>query len=74
MAIQVLCLTYYMASTGQAAEANILFSLRGLFAVALGGLAARYLPVPEEKLNRARILQRGFGAVLMTLAVALAFA
>ncbi|MGF1531933.1 MAG: EamA family transporter [Puniceicoccaceae bacterium] len=73
MTLQILTLTSYMGITGEAAIANVLFSTRGLFAVALGSVAARFLALPSERLVPFVYCQRMIGALLMVAAVTLVF-
>lgn len=74
MVLQVLTLVIYMAVTGKAAEANIFFSLRGLFAVLFGGYAARLLLIQTERLDRVSFVQRLIGAVLMSVSIVILLA
>ena len=73
MIVQVFTFVAFIGLSGKATEANILFSLRGLFAVLLGGVAARIMHVPGEKLTPGQFSQRIVGAVLMTVSIIVMF-
>lgn len=69
LGVQSLILVYFMALTGKVAEANILYSSRGVWSVVLGFVLAGWLGLPAERPTGRRLLQRVAGAVLMTVAI-----
>lgn len=68
---QAALIVFTLSTFGDAARVNIVFSLRGLWAVLLGWAIARWLGGREAELTGWRLTQRLAGAVLLTLAVAL---
>ena len=72
MAMQAMSMTYSLATFGDATRINIVYSLRGLWGVALAWLLGRSLGTAEGSLGRNVMLRRLAGALLLTAAVMIA--
>jgi drug/metabolite transporter (DMT)-like permease len=72
MAVQAMSMSYSLGRFGDAARINIVYALRGLWAVALAWLLARTFGGAEARHSLPVMLLRLAGAVLLTLAVLIA--
>jgi drug/metabolite transporter (DMT)-like permease len=69
MALQAMSMSYALGQFGDAARVNIVYALRGLWAVALAWTLARVFGGAEARHSPAVMLLRLAGAVLLTLSV-----
>ncbi len=69
MAVQAMSMSFSLGQFGDAARINIVYALRGLWAVALAWLLARAFGGAESRHSLPIMLLRLAGAVLLTLAV-----
>jgi drug/metabolite transporter (DMT)-like permease len=69
MAMQAMSMSYALGQFGDAARINIVYALRGLWAVALAWLLARTFGGAEARHSMTVMLLRLAGAVLLTLSV-----
>jgi drug/metabolite transporter (DMT)-like permease len=69
MAVQAMSMSYALGRFGDAARVNIVYALRGLWAVALAWLLARVFGGAEARHSLTIMLLRLAGAVLLTLSV-----
>jgi drug/metabolite transporter (DMT)-like permease len=74
MAVQATSMCFALAEFGDAPRVNIVYALRGLWGVMLAWLLARTLGTNEATLNRAVMLRRLAGALMLTAAVFTAIA
>jgi drug/metabolite transporter (DMT)-like permease len=72
MALQAMSMSYALGQFGDAARINIVYALRGLWAVALAWLLARAFGGAEARHSVTIMLLRLAGAVLLTLSVIVA--
>ena len=72
MALQAMSMSYALGRFGDAARINIVYALRGLWAVALAWLLARTFGGAEARHSVTIMLLRLAGAVLLTLSVIVA--
>jgi len=72
MACQAICIVLALAVFGDAARVNVVYSLRGLWAVGLAWIVAKIWGGAEAELSRGHLLTRLGGAGLLTAAVVLA--
>jgi drug/metabolite transporter (DMT)-like permease len=72
MALQAISMSYSLSAFGDAARINIVYALRGLWAVALSWLLARSFGGNEAHLGPGVMLLRLVGAVILTTAVVFA--
>jgi drug/metabolite transporter (DMT)-like permease len=72
MALQAMSMSYSLGRFGDAARINIVYALRGLWAVGLAWLLARTFGGAEARHSLSIMLLRLVGAVLLTLAVVIA--
>jgi len=72
MALQAMSMSYSLSAFGDAARINIVYALRGLWAVALSWLLARSFGGNEAHLSPGVMLLRLAGAVILTAAVVVA--
>jgi drug/metabolite transporter (DMT)-like permease len=72
MAAQAMSISYALGRFGDATRVNIVYSLRGLWSVALAWLLARLATSPEENHSPRTLAIRLLGAVLLTAAVIVA--
>lgn len=72
IAVQAISMSYALGQYGDAARVNIVYALRGLWAVALAWLLARAFGGAEARHSTAIMLLRLAGAVLLTLSVVIA--
>ena len=72
MGIQALLLNYTLAASGEVVAVNILYSARGLFSVIIGLMVGLLFTLPMEKMTARMRLQRIAGAILITIAIAIA--
>jgi len=72
MAMQAVCITFTLAIFGDAARVNVVYALRGMWAVGLAWLAGKIWGGGEAELTRTEIWQRLAGATLLTTAVIVA--
>lgn len=72
MAVQAMSMSYSLGQFGDAARINIVYALRGLWAVALAWLLARAFGGAEAQHSFAIMLLRFAGAVLLTVSVIVA--
>lgn len=68
-AIQAVCMVFTLAAFGDAARVNVVYTLRGLWGVALAWIVAKKWGGPEADLSRSTMVTRAVGAVLLTTAV-----
>ena len=69
IALQAMSMSYSLGRFGDATRINIVYALRGLWAVALAWLFARLLKTPESSLSSRVMLVRLLGALLLTASV-----
>jgi len=69
MAAQAMSISYALGRFGDATRVNIVYSLRGLWSVALAWLLTRLAASPEENHTPRTLALRLLGAVLLTAAV-----
>jgi drug/metabolite transporter (DMT)-like permease len=74
MATQAMSISYALGRFGDATRVNIVYSLRGLWSVALAWLLGRLAVSPEENHSARTLAFRLLGAVLLTAAVLVALA
>lgn len=72
IALQAMSMSYALGRFGDAARINIVYALRGLWAVALAWLLARVFGGAERGHSLRVMLLRALGAVLLTIAVIIA--
>ena len=72
MAVQALSMSYSLGRFGDATRINIVYALRGLWAVLLAWILARVFGGAESQHSRSVMLLRLFGAILLTLSVLVA--
>lgn len=72
MAIQAMSMSYSLGQFGDAARINIVYALRGLWAVGLAWLLAQRYGGSESQLTRGVMLLRLAGALLLTSSVLMA--
>ncbi|MFK7817861.1 MAG: hypothetical protein AB8G99_04040 [Planctomycetaceae bacterium] len=72
MGIQSLSISYGLATYGDAARVNIVYSLRGLWGVVLAWMLAGWLKTNEGSLPRPVMLMRLSGAIVLVTAVVVA--
>jgi drug/metabolite transporter (DMT)-like permease len=72
MTLQAMSISYALGAYGDAARINIVYALRGLWAVGLAWLLGRKFGGAEASHSRGVMLLRLAGAVLLTLAVVIA--
>lgn len=73
MALQAILLNFYIAFTANVAEANIIYSTRGLWSVVLAIFLAGNFVRHSDVLTREMVGQRLVGAVFMMLSIILLF-
>lgn len=73
MAVQALSMAWALASSGDPTTANILYSTRGIWSVALVWFAGHWFANEERQVGGAVILRRLAGALLLLLAVVLVY-
>ncbi len=73
MGVQAVLLNQYIAQTGKVAEANIIYSTRGLWSVILALFLAGTIIHQSDQLTRSGAMQRFLGAGTMMVAVVLLF-
>lgn len=71
IALQALCIVFTLAQFGDAARVNVVYTLRGLWGVALAWGAAKVWGGPEADLETNQMVTRVAGAIMLTLAVIL---
>jgi len=72
MAMQAICITFTLAMFGDAARVNVVYSLRGMWALGLAWVAAKMWGGGEADLTRTELWQRMAGATFLTVAVIVA--
>jgi drug/metabolite transporter (DMT)-like permease len=72
MGVQAVILNYTLAASGKVVVINILYSARGLFSVVLGLLIAMLFTVSIEQMSWKVRIQRMIGAILISVAIAIA--
>ena len=70
-AAQAICIVFTLAEFGDAARVNVVYTLRGLWGVALAWAAAKIWGGAEAELNRGQLMTRVAGAIMLTAAVIL---
>ena len=70
-AAQAVCLVFTLAEFGDAARVNVVYTLRGLWGVALAWAAAKVWGGAEAELARGQLITRVAGAIMLTAAVIL---
>jgi len=71
MGVQALIVNLALATSGEVAEINIVYSSRGFWSVVLAVPAAMALSIPREVATRRMFVQRLAGTLLMSAAIAL---
>jgi len=74
IAIQAMSMSYSLGRFGDATRINIVYALRGLWAVALAWLFARLMHTPESSHSVRTMLVRLLGALLLTASILVALA
>ncbi|MFO0905189.1 MAG: DMT family transporter [Pirellulales bacterium] len=74
IALQAMSMSYSLGRFGDATRINIVYALRGLWAVGLAWLLARLLQTPEAGLSSRTMLIRLLGALLLTASVIISLA
>ena len=69
MALQAMGMTIALSQFGDATRVNIVYALRGLWAIAFPWMLARAFEGGERDVSRAVMFRRSAGAVLLTIAV-----
>jgi drug/metabolite transporter (DMT)-like permease len=72
MALQALVLTYTLATSGEVVVVNIIYSARGLFSVLIGLAIGLLFAVKIEQMSRRVRIQRMLGALMISVAIAIA--
>jgi hypothetical protein len=72
IALQAMSMSYALGYFGDATRINIVYAMRGLWAVGFTWLLARSMGTAEAHLSRKIMLLRLLGAILLTLAVVVA--
>lgn len=68
MAGQAICMSIALSAFGNATQVNIIYALRGMWAVVLGWLLAKHFQGGERHLPAAVLISRALGAILLTAA------
>lgn len=69
MSMQAMCMCIALAMFAEAPRINIVYALRGLWAVVLGWLLAKQFDSGEQHIPTSMIISRGIGTALLTAAV-----
>lgn len=69
MPLQSMGMTIALSQFGDATRVNIVYSLRGLWAIVFAWLLARFFEGGEQFVGRSVMIRRAAGAVLLTIAV-----
>ena len=69
MSMQAMCMCIALSLYAEAPRINIVYALRGLWAVVLGWLLSRQFDSGEQHIPVAMIISRGIGTALLTAAV-----
>lgn len=72
VAVQAQMMALAISLYGNATLVNILYSTRGIWSVALVGMAGAWFAIREQKTPRAALLRRLIGSLLLVLAVVIA--
>ena len=69
VALQAVCIVFTLAAFGDAARVNVVYSMRGIWAVGLAWAAAKLWGGAEAELSRSMLTTRVLGAITLTVAV-----
>ncbi|TWU62622.1 hypothetical protein V7x_43570 [Crateriforma conspicua] len=72
MATQAIGMCIALSAFGDATRINIVYALRGLWAICLGWLLASFFQAGEQHLSRSELYSRSVGAILLTIAAIVA--